>query len=156
MPGPLPKSKLEVHDYLENFPLKTNKNEDFLLINEKSTNIIMFSCKTNLEFLTDNVKHIYLDGTFEYCCKFFTQLFTIHGLHNEHYIPLVHFLLPNKSATSYTNALTYLKQECEKIKRSFSPEIATMDFEVAIHKSMLEVYPNCRIQGCRFHLGQSW
>lgn len=76
MSGPLPKSKLEVHDCLDNYPLITNKNENFLLINDSTRNIIMLSCRTNLEFLVDNVKHIYVDGTFDYCCKFFTQLFT--------------------------------------------------------------------------------
>lgn len=39
------------------------------------------------------MKTIYVDGTFKYCPKLFYQLFTIHGLSNGYYIPLVFFFI---------------------------------------------------------------
>jgi hypothetical protein len=43
--------------------------------------------------------------------KFFHQLFTIHGLENEHYVPLVFILLPNKDEKSYKCALQCIKED---------------------------------------------
>jgi len=37
-----------------------------------------------------------------------------------------------------------------------SPTEVVTDFEQAIHSAIAEVFPNAKISGCRFHLGQSW
>jgi hypothetical protein len=37
-----------------------------------------------------------------------------------------------------------------------SPTEVIIDFEQAIHSAVAEVFPNAKIRGCRFHLGQSW
>jgi hypothetical protein len=86
----IPTSISDVHDALDAIEITTNKNEQFLLFNDRNSNIVMFSCRTNLTFLS-KLDTIYVDGTFRCCPKFFTQLFTIHGLQNDHYIPLVFF-----------------------------------------------------------------
>lgn len=31
-----------------------------------------------------------------------------------------------------------------------------MDFEIAIHSALTNVWSTIEIKGCRFHLGQSW
>lgn len=86
----LPKNIQELHIALDSFNQKTNKEEEFLLVNNREQHIIMFSCKTNLNFLCD-LDTIYVDGTFSYCPRLFLQLFTLHGLKGDHYIPLVFF-----------------------------------------------------------------
>lgn len=44
---------------------------------------------------------VYMDGTFNYCEKYYTQLYTIHGIKNGIYIPLMFCLLPNKEKNIY-------------------------------------------------------
>ena len=44
---------------------------------------VMFSCKTNLQFLS-SIDVLYVDGTFRSAPKFFHQLFIIHWLSNGH------------------------------------------------------------------------
>lgn len=151
----IPRTLDEIHEMLDNSLILTNKKENFVLRNDKLNNIIMFSCKTNLKYLVE-IEEIYVDGTFQYCPKLFYQLFTIHGIKNGHYIPLVFLLLPNKFKRSYELAFNYIKAECFKIGITWSPELITADFEVAIHQAIRTEFPETRIRGCRFHLAQTW
>jgi hypothetical protein len=84
----LPSNIIETHIALITSETVTLKNESFVLINNQEKNIIIFSYKTYLIFL-NTVDTIYMDGTFQYCARFFTQMFTIHGFKNGHYIPLI-------------------------------------------------------------------
>jgi len=61
------------------------------------------------------VKIIHINCTFKYCTKLFLQLFTIRGLSDGHYIPLVYFLLNNKECGSYAKCFNMLKIECFKL-----------------------------------------
>jgi len=60
-----------VHVYYFNIDEVINKKRENLvvLINDKSSNVIIFSCKSNLKFT--NVETILADGTFDYCKTFF-------------------------------------------------------------------------------------
>jgi hypothetical protein len=75
---PMPKNIQGVHNALNTVLMKTVRNEEFLLVNDIDSNIIIFSCYTNLNFLC-SVETWYMDGTFQYCAKYFYQLYTIHG-----------------------------------------------------------------------------
>lgn len=146
----LPKNISDVHDALNSIECKTNKNEQFLYLNDSNQNIVIFTCQTNIDML-NKADTFYIDGTFSYCTKYFCQLFTLHGLINERYIPLIFILLPNKC--SYETAFMYLKNNIGEIR----PDVTfVVDFEVAIHKALLSVWPESKIWGCRFHLTQSW
>ncbi|KAF0686992.1 Uncharacterized protein FWK35_00038294, partial [Aphis craccivora] len=145
----------EVHSSLNSLEIKTFDNETFLLVNDSNKNLVMFSCKKNLATLC-TVKTIYVDGTFKYCPKFFLQLFTIHGLNNGYYIPLVFFLLNNKQTELYSSCFLALKNECTKLNLCLNPEIMYADFEKSIHMGAKNVWPNIITKGCRFHLGQAW
>jgi hypothetical protein len=96
----LPRSAEEVQIFLNTANLKTSKEEPFLLCNTLSENIVVFSCKSNIEFMCQQ-DTLYMDGTFEFCTKLFGQLFTIHALCNEVYVPVVFCLLKNKSKSTY-------------------------------------------------------
>lgn len=67
----LPSNIIEAHMALNTSETVTSKNEPFVLINNQEKNVIIFSCKTNLTFLS-TVDTIYMDGTFQYCARFFT------------------------------------------------------------------------------------
>lgn len=151
----LPKSSFEVQEALSTLEIKTAKDEDFLLVNDTTKGITIFSCKTNLAYLCEQ-ETVLMDGTFEYSPKHFTQLFTIHGYSDGTYIPLVYCLLPDKKMKTYSQALAMVKEECKQRNQHLLPNKIVVDFEQAIHQSIAEVFPGSGIVGCRFHLGQAW
>lgn len=151
----LPQSLEDLQEALESIVIKTNKDEEFLLVNNTNLNVIIFSCQTNLQYLCSRPK-IYVDGTFSYCPKFLTQLFTIHTVENGHYIPLVFILLPNKQSNTYFEAFKLLKSYCASINLRLEPKEIVSDFEKAIHVGVKKIWPDINIIGCRFHLTQSW
>lgn len=48
----------------------TSRGENFLSVNDDNSQIVIFTCDTNLKLLCD-CKQIFMDGTFKYCPKFF-------------------------------------------------------------------------------------
>jgi len=66
----LPKSREEVNTALENLkPILTNKGEDFVLINDSVSGIVIFLTLVNLKFVCNDIKDIYADETFKCCPK---------------------------------------------------------------------------------------
>jgi hypothetical protein len=133
-----------------------------VLVNDATENLLIFSTTTNLKCLCD-VDTIYVDGTFKYCAQYFCQLFTLHGIVNGHYIPLVFCLLKNKEYTTYLNAFKAIAQKCAEIESKteserlkFEPRVIFADFEESIQKAVCIMWPNSTLKGCRFHLAQSW
>lgn len=145
---PLPKTLADLHDALDRYDLVTNRGENFLFINDRISNIVGFSCETNLNVLRQ-AKTMYVDGTFESSPKLFQQIFIIHTVIDNIYVPLAFFLLPDKTISSYKNALLHIKNYVQ-------PDIVYVDFEKAIHAALRAVWPTVQLKGCRFHLGQSW
>lgn len=152
---PLPKSIEEVHDTLNVMDIQTNRSEQFVLLNDQDSHIIIFSCIENLKFLCSNEK-IFLDGTFNYCTKYFLQLFTIHGFKNQNYIPLVFALLPDKNSHTYSTLFLKTIEICLENNLRFQPVTVVVDFEIAIHNSIKNIWPTVQIHGCNFHLCQNW
>jgi hypothetical protein len=152
---PLPKNIRDVHDALNTMQVETIKNDNFLLVNDSVTNIIIFSCFTNLQFLC-SVDVLYVDGTFQYCTKFFYQLYTIHGYKNGQYIPLVFALLPNKSSAVYCHMWKFILEKCGEFNLTFEPKEIFIDFEKSMHIAIRETFPLVKISGCLFHLKQAW
>lgn len=156
LPSALPKNMEEVHRVVQAYSRATSKGESFLFINCPENNIIVFSCESNIKTLC-KMSTLYMDGTFSHCTKHFFQLFTIHGLQNGYYMPLLYCLLPNKSTETYKNLFLLLKTNIsDRYELYFEPCKIFVDFEIAIHKAIDSVWPNVNINGCRFHLHQAW
>jgi hypothetical protein len=49
---PLPTNIEETHEALSAVQVLTSLEEQFLLVNDSEKNIVMFSCRTNLQFLS--------------------------------------------------------------------------------------------------------
>jgi hypothetical protein len=145
---PLPKNIGDVHDALNTMQVETIKNDNFLLVNDSVTNIIIFSCFTKLQFLC-SVDVLYVDGTFQYCTKFFCQLYTIHEYKNGQYIPLVFALFPNKSSAVYCHMWKFILEKCGEFNLTFEPK-------ESMHIAIRETFPLVKISGCLFHLKQAW
>ena len=150
-----PKNIREVHEALDVINVVTDRNEPFLLLNDIKSNIVIFSTTSNLNCLSQ-CQTFYMDGTFKYCAKFFFQLFSIHGLRNGHYIPLVFCLLPNKQVATYITLFNSLLSLSNDQHIFLNPQKIVVDYEMAIHNSVQSVWPTAKIFGCRFHLAQSW
>jgi hypothetical protein len=116
--APLPKNLKAVQEALDSMSVKTIHDEEFLILNDRNNEIVIFSCFANLKFLC-SVDTIYVDGTFDYCPKYFYQLFTVHGYKNGQYVPLVFALLPSKKTATYTTYSSLLINECLKIRFCF-------------------------------------
>jgi hypothetical protein len=151
----LPTDIFEAQRTIDILNPQTCKKENFLLANCYESNIVIFSCVTNLTFLS-SCTTLYMDGTFDYAPKHFVQMFTIHGIKNGHYVPLVFCLLPNKSKESYSKTFDIIKSKCTMLRLNFEPREVVVDFEESIHKAVREMWPNVKLIGCRFHLSQSW
>jgi len=132
------------------------KNEKFVHT-PYGLQFICITTKTNINILLQ-YEDVFVDGTFEYTPKHFLQLYTIHELKNGYYLlPLVYFFLSDKCKETYIQMWTYLIELSSK----YSPEILNIkqlhvDFEIAAHVAAKTVFPDKKIIGCRFHLGQAW
>jgi hypothetical protein len=147
--------KLPSTNFLNTVNLKTRKEELFLLCNNLSENIALFSCKRNIEFMCQQ-DILHMDGTFVFCTKFFGQFFTIHALCNEVYVWVVFCLLKNKSKSTHLRLFHLLKEKCDLMGCVLNPKTIVTGFEMAIHLSVEEVWQGVQSIGCRFHLVQSW
>ena len=118
-----------MQDALDSIKIETNKNENFLLVNDKEKKVVMFSTILNIIFLCQ-LATVFVDGTFYSYPKKFVQVFTIVGLSQNLYIPHVSFLLFNKRIDSYATAFSYIASQCKKVNLIFNPKIIYADFEI--------------------------
>lgn len=91
----IPSNITEVHNFISQLPINTIKSENFVLYNNISTNVITFKCKTKMTFMMKS-SMFYVDGTFSYCSKYFSQLFPVCT-----YVNYTFCLLPNKNKCTY-------------------------------------------------------
>lgn len=142
----LPKTLEALQESVPSFLEKKN----WMYINDKNSNILSLTTEQNLNFMKE-CDTLYMDGTFSSVPVFFKQLFTIHGFKNGLYVPVFFSLLPSKTSASYRTAFLHLNELCE-----IEPVQVYIDFESAIHLAAKSVWPDIKIKGCRFHLGQAW
>ena len=128
----LPKSREETHEAVQEYELKSSNNEDMIYKNDIDTKIIKFTTESNLRFLCQDV-HLFADGTFQYCPKYFYQLYTIHAFKNGqyHYVPCVFFLLPDKTEETYRNMFQHLVECCTDLQLILNISCLHLDFEHA-------------------------
>jgi len=89
----LPKSLEDALNFVSNSDILTYQNEKMTFV-YKQDEIIIVTCKKNIEFLCNHCDEYLADGTFTYKPKYFYQLYTIHGWSRNYYFPLVHCFLP--------------------------------------------------------------
>jgi hypothetical protein len=60
---------------------RTSKDEEFVITNDLPSDLIIFSCSSNFEFLTNSAEEMFVDGTFRFCPNLF-------------YTKILHFAVP--------------------------------------------------------------
>lgn len=152
----LPTCRAEVHEALRDRNITSNDGEEMLQFNNERTGIILFTTLKNLQFLCQDDVEVFGDGTFEFCPKFFYQLYTIHGYKNGHYLPCAFFLLQSKTKNCYRDMFAVLIETCSRMSLNLEISSIHLDFEIAVHEVIKEFFPNAEIKGCNFHLAQAW
>lgn len=156
---PLPKNIDETFDALDALDakdkIKTAGGAKSLLVNDRANKIVVFGTEDSLRFLC-GIQTVYMDGTFEFCVRFFLQLFTIHGIGNGNYVPLLFCLLPNKEKRTYEILFRHIVNKCMEYNLLFFPARIVVDFELAIHGAIRSTWVHVIIKGCLFHLTQAW
>lgn len=132
---------------------QTLRHEDFLLWDtgaDDSKRILMFGTSSNFDILQEHV-HWFIDGTFKVAPNIFLQVFTIHALIDASAVPLVYVLVPDKCEESYIKIFRKLKE----LKPTLNPASIMSDFEKASQNACSIIFPEARLFGCLFHLGQN-
>ena len=137
--------------------LQSLADDDDQLVRRVKNDIVFIAREKDLRALCDTEQvTIFADGTFKYAPKHFHQMLTIFIFSNGFYIPICHFLLINKLFTSYKACLQILTDECGKLGLNVDISNVMLDFEAGLIKAFKHALPSANVQGCRFHLGQSW
>ena len=73
---------------------------------------------------------------------------------------MAHFLLQNKLRKMYKKSLQILRDQFGNLGINLNHTLYSgsimLDFEVAMIKAIRSEFKNCKIKGCKFHLGQNW
>ena len=119
----------------------------------------MVARKSDLRLIPADGAVLYADGTFQYAPRFFKQMYSFSIFKDGSYIPIAHFLVQNKTSKTYKTVLDMFMKECSAVgvdlKASLSFGHIMIDFEIAMLNAIKEKL-QCKVVGCRFHLGQSW
>jgi hypothetical protein len=94
---------------------------------------------------------ILCDGTFKVVPNQFYQLYTVHFIKHDAVFACVYALLPSKTQTIYVRMWEVIQQHCP----NFAPRYAVTDFEKAAQEALVQVFPDCQLEGCFFHFTQA-
>lgn len=108
----LPESRKDTFEKLEEYLSKQSYLDMIHHIDYEAEMILFFNI-SSLELLCEPGNDVFGDGTFQFCAKHFSQLYTLHVHKNGHYIPCVYILLESKTQAAYRNMLLTLCHICE-------------------------------------------
>lgn len=114
-----------------------------------SGRIIGFATEAGLKLLSRS-RIVGGDGTFKYVPKPFLQLYTLVSHRHGHRVPCAHFLLPNKTRTTYQRMLQLLRQ-----RFGFHFERVLLDYELAAILAFQNECPGIEIDGCNYHINHA-
>ena len=138
--------------------LQALADDNDALVRQISGDVVMIARQSDLNLLERANTELFADGTFKYSPHPFKQMYTFHILKDGFYVPLVHFLVFNKTYQTYKKAIELLISTChqEGINLRSKPLSIMVDFEFAMIKAIREQLPAAQLKGCRFHLHQNW
>ncbi|XP_022163697.1 uncharacterized protein LOC111029131, partial [Myzus persicae] len=131
-------------------------NNELFCFMDSENSIPIFTNATNMSLLNSS-KHVFADGTFSYAPKYFLQMYTIHVYLNGFYVTIIFVFMDSKTQKSCTDVRLKIKELYFKFQgQQLQLKMIHLDFEKAAHNAVLEVFENCQVVGCRFHLSQAW
>ena len=73
-----PKIRDETNASITKIDTMTSKQENFVIMNDQDSGIVIFSTASNAACLCNDVEDLFIDGTFKCCPRYFYQLYTRH------------------------------------------------------------------------------
>ena len=113
----LPKSVKEVVDSLTRIIDKELSVEGGQLVQEIRGGVVMLGSRLSYVQLTENVNHIFGDGTIRFAPRFYKQMYTIHIVKGHIFVPAVYFLLQNKQQRTYTQCFECFETNAQTLCR---------------------------------------
>ena len=147
---PLPTTREDIQ--LTDTWASTVGGQPFVL--HQSDSMLIFTTTENLRVLAASA-NVFMDGTFKSCPKLYSQLYTIHAIYKDHFVPLVYCLLPNKHRDTYYEVLNVIKREMGYQNLVFCPAKIFTDFEAALMPTLRSHFPTSTHKGCYFHFTQA-
>lgn len=122
---------------------------------DKANRIIVF-CFEDARKNIENIKEIFIDGTFSSCPRPFVQLYIIHGdvgssILSNNVRPLYFALMTDKKTSSYYILFNLIKSQLP----AFKPNKVHCDYEKAPINALRQVYPDIVFKGCFYHWSKS-
>lgn len=140
---------------------KKFNGESFLLGDNENgeERVIVFGSLIGLKLLYES-KIVSADGTFKSSPHGFSQVYTIHATvevnGRYHSLPVIWCILQKKTATTYEIMWQIIKDAvAAHLQKSLLIRRLLTDFEKAIGKAALKIFPECIISFCHFHLCQT-
>ncbi|CAI2384902.1 unnamed protein product [Moneuplotes crassus] len=101
------------------------------------------------EVIEDPNLHLFIDGTFKCCPRYWSQLVNICVLHRGKnlYMPIGHVLMQSNKEKAYEITLQWIKRFLK-----LNPKFITTDFELSLMNTAKKEYPNSQLVPCFFHL----
>ncbi|CAP35129.2 Protein CBG17457 [Caenorhabditis briggsae] len=135
-----------------------------------SSRILVFASDVGLELLA-NSDTVFCDGTFDCVPAPFAQLFTLHAYVctvlflscktfscrylRLSFAQLFFFLLTDKQTSSYEAVLKIVLESHPSLTQ-WKPATVICDYETGLKNAFESQFPRASVQGCLFHLVQSW
>ena len=143
----LPRDKNQVFEALKEAKGSPDlKGADMIKGIDRASGVAMFYSDRNLALLNGHSpKQIFGDGTFKYTSSYFYQMYSFHIYKNGYYIPVCHFLLPNKLGDSYIIVLEMLQKACRGLGFEIDIDMFTVDLEAGMVKAIKILFPNSSI-----------
>ena len=107
-----------------------------------------FQMQVAEEVRNDPNLHLFIDGTFKWWPKVYSQLLNVCVFHRgkKLYIPICHILMQTQKYEGYIHALNWIKETFK-----FNPKFVTVDFEVAAIRAIKELFPSSSLVPWFFH-----
>jgi hypothetical protein len=108
----------------------------------------------NILDIIAETKQVFVDGTFKTRPhpEWFGQILNILVEFRGTVVPVAHCLLTHKFEGLYNEVWSRLKT---LVGSEWKPEFCMADYERGLLNSLRTAFPNARVNGCRFHFGQS-
>ena len=119
------------------FPVKAADTSCLMIhISDTPTGIVMFRTETNLKFMNQDV-HLFGDGTFQFCPKYFYQLNSIHEFMNGQCVPnvFVFFSCCHPRQSSTMNTCFFSTEVCSKFDVTSDMTHLNLDFVIVVNEA---------------------
>lgn len=131
--------------------------ERWLLASSRENQVVIFASDQDITTIFSS-QHIIMDGTFKVAPDGFAQLYTIHvwGAHGHEASPVIHALMRSKNIAAYVFLFERIRQKLQENHGGLGAlSEVHMDYELAAHQAMRQIFPEIRLRGCNFHFSQA-